>query len=305
MIHTIHWQALERIDGKRGGRYYIGPEGQRLKSVTNILSVINKPALIPWAAKVEREFVIEAAAKLYGDLPTDPTVPRMKRDAFVRTLEQRIGAEKAHQRIAKKATDIGGQAHNLIEWNIRKELGQKPGPEPEVDKNAAVAFAAFQSWWQGAGLKPVRVEQMIFHPGKLYAGTLDLLALDAKGRLGIVDFKTSKGIYPEYVLQVSAYAEAVNAMGHGPVEWAVISRFPKGESEPPFNPETDLHDVELTPELFATFCNALELSEWLDTMNQAAPVSPATENGRSAAGDGDKDGAPVTQGRVPAAREVA
>lgn len=305
MIHTLPWEALQRIDGKRGGRYYVGPDGQRLDSVTNLLSVINKPALIPWAAKVERELVIEAAANLYSDLPSDPNAPRMKRDAFVRTLVQRIGAEKAHQRIAKKATDIGGQAHQLIEWNLRKELGYKPGPEPKVDKNAGTAFAAFASWWKGAGYKPVRVEQMVFHPGKLYAGTLDLLAKDDKDRLGIVDFKTSKAIYPEYLLQVSAYAEAVNAMGHGPVEWAVIARFPKGELEPEFNPDRDIHDVELTADLFETFCNAQLLHQWLEKMNTAAPVSPATENGSSAAGDGARDGTPVRQGRRPAAKEVA
>jgi hypothetical protein len=301
MIHKLPWEALQRIDGQRGGRYYVGPEGQRLDSVTNLLSVINKPALIPWAAKVERELVIEAAANLYLDAPT---TTKMTRDAFVRTLGQRIGAEKAHQRIAKKATDIGGQAHALIEWNIRKELGQKPGAEPKVDRNAGTAFAAFASWWKGAGYKPVRVEQMIFHPGKLYAGTLDLLATDAKDRLGIVDFKTSKAIYPEYLLQVSAYAEAVNAMGHGPVEWAVIARFPKGELEPPFNPERDIHEVTLTPELFETFCNAQVLHQWLESMNKAAPLAPATENGSSAAGEGHKDAA-SRHGRRPAAREVA
>lgn len=293
-IHRIPWDVLKRLDGMRGGRYYETPEGERLPSVTNILSVIAKPALINWAAKTEREMVIEAAANLYLDLPRDPKVPPMKRDAFVRTLEQRIGAEKAHSRISKKAADLGSQAHKLIEWNLRRELGQQAGPEPRVDAGAAKAFAGFQEWWRTSGLRPVRVEQMIFHPGKLYAGTLDLLAIDPKDRLGIVDFKTSKAIYLEYLLQVGgAYAPAVDAMGHGPVEWAVIARFPKTETEPEFNPERDIQPVELDPVLFETFCHALDLFNWLqknDTYKKptAAPASPAqaVEQGSPAAGSG-------------------
>lgn len=294
-IRQIPWSVLQRIDGMRGGRFYEGPEGQRLPSVTNILSVIAKPALVNWAANTERALVIEAAANLYTDLPSDPRVPRMKRDAYVRTLEQRIGAEKAHQRISRQAADVGSQVHKLIEWNLRRELGQHAGPEPRVDQAAGVAFAAFLQWWRASGLRAVRIEQMIFHPGKLYAGTLDVLAVDERDRVGIVDFKTSKAIYLEYVLQVGgAYAPAVDAMGHGPVEWAKIARFPKTETEPAFDVTRDIHDVVLLPELHEVFCHALQLFNWLqanDTYQKqespkkrsaAAPDTRAAGNGVTA-----------------------
>lgn len=284
-ITRIPWEVLQRIDGQRGGRHYIVPdpeggEGIRVPSVTNILSVIAKPALVNWAAKVERELVLEAAANLYLDLPHDPAAPRMKRDAYVRTLTTRIGEEKAHQKVARKATDIGGEAHELIEWNLKRELGQEAGAEPRVSPAAATAFSAFQTWWAGSGLKPVRVEQMVFHPGALYAGTLDLLA-KANDELIIVDFKTSKAIYEEYLLQVGgAYGPAVNAMGHGPITRGLIVRFPKGEAEPAFNPGRDIQEVTGFDRLHQVFRHAQALWEWknaagLDTVAVGKDAAPA------------------------------
>ena len=52
-----------RDDGYgRSTRFYTLPDGETsYPSVTSILSAVNKPALVPWAAKVEREAVMGAA----------------------------------------------------------------------------------------------------------------------------------------------------------------------------------------------------------------------------------------------------
>ena len=103
-------------------------------SVTTILQAAPaKPALINWAAKEERLAVIEAACKLWEDVPLDP---KMSTAAYRATLETRVGTEKAYRKRMMKAADIGKQAHALIEWTLRAELQQKQGPKPAVSDKA-------------------------------------------------------------------------------------------------------------------------------------------------------------------------
>ena len=64
-----------------------------------------------------------------------------------------------------------------------------------------------------------------------YAGTLDVLA-EFNGKLGILDLKTSKGIWGEYSLQVAAYAQAFNeiALPKAETRWILrIDQYQKCE----------------------------------------------------------------------------
>lgn len=253
---------IRQVNPSRGGRYYETADGEKYPSVTSILQVIGKPALVNWAAKVERELVIEAAANLYADLPLNS--PRMNRMAFLATLSDRLGKTKAHERQKAQAAEIGSEAHARVEWALRTQLGQKAGPEPVVQGPALWAFMAFEDWWKDAGLKPVFLEQTVYSQQYGYAGTADLLARDAAGELHLVDFKTSKAIYPEAYLQTAAYAQAVNEMQHGPVTRGIIVRLPKAESDPGFEakPIDDLFSH------FDTFLNVLGLWKWRQRMDE-------------------------------------
>ena len=85
----------------RSSRFYqVGEDAALLPSVTNILNVIGKPALINWAANTERALVIEAAAALWEDAPI---TTKMTRLAYIATLTDRIGKTKAHQKELAKA----------------------------------------------------------------------------------------------------------------------------------------------------------------------------------------------------------
>jgi hypothetical protein len=248
---------IRQVTGKWGARYYESPEGQRYPSVTTILGVLGKPALVPWAAKVEREAVVEAAANLYVDAPPE----KMSRPSYIATLLDRVGKLKAYQKQSAKALEIGSQAHKLVEWNIRKELGQAPGPEPEIGPDALVAFAAYEEWRKSVNLVPIWSEQVVYHPIERYAGTMDLFAmanLRGKAERGIVDFKTSKAIYPEALIQVAAYAKAVEAMGHGAVDVAWIVRLPKAQNDPGFEVVT----IEGLEDLYQVFLNLKAVYNW-------------------------------------------
>jgi hypothetical protein len=237
-------------------------DGQKLPSVTHVLQVIGKPALIAWAANEERAACLGAAADLYLDVAQTPP---MTRPVYLSTLEARIGKEKAHRKTLAKAGEIGSQAHALIEWDLRRSLGQVVGPEPKVVDDAQWAFMAWQDWARAVDLKPLAIEQVVFSLTHEYAGTLDLLAA-VNGVTTVVDWKTGKAIYAEAHLQNAAYRTAINEMGHGPVSHGLIVRLPKVQTDPAF----EVAESPALDELMPTFLHALGLWKWWWAQEQAA-----------------------------------
>ena len=252
--------AVKRVDSPSGRFYRI--DDLELPSVTHILSCIGKPALINWAANQERTLVSEVAADLYEDLRAVSTpMPRM---AYLTTLQARIGKSKAHQRELAKAGEIGTQVHKLIEWNLRRSLGQEAGLEPQVKDDATWAFMAWQDWAQAVHLKPLFIEQTVFSKTHGYAGTMDLLA-EVEGVVTLVDFKTGKAVYAEAHLQNVAYQAALIEMGHTVPATGCIVRLPKVQTDPAFEVVTVPPVVELLP----TFLAVKEVWRWWFAQEEA------------------------------------
>lgn len=263
--------AARRVEVDRRGRFYEIEAGGRFPSVTNILSCVGKPALVNWAANTERSMVIQAAANLYEDLPLSP---KMSKAAYLDTLIRRIGHEKAHTKELAKACEIGSEAHALIEWNLRKELGQRVGPQPVIGDKATWAFMAYEDWRKKAGIKPVMIEQTIWSRTHGYAGTMDLCADVAEyGTLAIIDWKTGKAIYEEALLQNAAYVQALIEMGHAPTTnvYGMIVRLPKLETDPEF--EVRIIKPEEQAELFQAFLAVKRLWEFIQKHSKWAAGS--------------------------------
>lgn len=280
-----------RADTSRG-RFYHVPDPvtgdvAQFPSVTTILGAINKPALVAWAAKEERLAVSEASADLYAELTGQPQLPRAM---YQLALEQRLGKTKAHVKALQKASEIGTQCHAMIEWTLKRDLGQYVGPEPAMVEAAQWAFMAWDDFRQAVSLTPHAIEQVVYSRTHRFAGTMDLLAtLNTQALLGVlerqspveetlaawlmaretamavVDFKTSKNIYAEGFLQAAAYQKALAEMGHGPVDGGLIVRLPKLTTDPGF-------EVAVVPparQLFPTFLAARALWEWQYREEQA------------------------------------
>jgi hypothetical protein len=211
--------SVDQGYGRTSRRYRIPGTDEEYDSVTSILSTIGKPALISWAANQERALVMEAAANLNEDLPVG--APRMSRLAYLATLQARLGKEKAHQKELARGAEIGSQAHGYIEWTLRRERGEAVGPEPRMSDKALWAFMVWQDWQAMVKLRPLALEQVVWSTTHRYAGTLDVLAeITLPGQPGPVpvvgDIKTGKAVYPEALLQVSAYTAALREMEHAP-----------------------------------------------------------------------------------------
>jgi len=287
---------VHRDDGfGRTSRFY-DIDGKLYPSVTTILKVIAKPALVNWAARLERDMLVKAAADLYEDLPI--AAPKMMRQVYEETLARRIGKEQAHAKALRKAGDTGTAVHALIEWNMRRELLQKVGPEPKVDPDGMRSFAAYEEWRQRANLAPVLVEQVVYSKRYAYAGTLDwageldepnfavcrycegigmtdnhvtgaveCVVCKGTGRsriFAVGDYKTGKGIYAESLLQNAALVHALVEMGHATPDdtGGCIVRLPKTGKPSEF--QVRVIAAADQKKLFKVFLAVLELWRWIE-----------------------------------------
>ena len=252
---------FERHDTRSGRFYEI--DGESYPSVTTLLEIIAKPALLGWISKVEREMVIKVAGELYQDCPVDK---KMSAAAWQVTLNNRLGTAKASAKELAKAGEIGSQVHALIEWSLKAELLHDAGPSPRISDQAQWAYMAWQNWRRRVHLKPLYVEQVVYSSEYGYAGTLDLVA-EVNGVLTVLDWKTGKGVYNEAHLQNAAYRQAWREMKQGDPKQGLIVRLPKNVEDPEFEVEVEVVEAKPEEEMFPRFLDAARLWMWQNEMN--------------------------------------
>lgn len=102
-----------------------------------------------------------------------------------------------------KAASAGTLAHSAVESWIRSVPIFWQG-ESEIVSKAQKAFGAFLEWADQTQLKATHTEMPLVSEAHRFGGTFD--AILVKGKRAIGDWKTSNGVYPEYLAQISAYA---------------------------------------------------------------------------------------------------
>jgi len=184
----------QNVRGK--GRHYAHPTtGELVPSITNIIGIMDKPALPRWAAKMVAERAMHLKHSL-GNMSDAEVVDTLKGAPWSKS-----------QRAADRGTDI----HAYLEAHLN-------GLEPEpLSQDAEPYRAAADHWLEYYGPELVATELTVFHPK--YAGTGDLWC-KFDGRMAIVDFKTSKGIYDEAALQLAALWGALTTADGDPVPHA-------------------------------------------------------------------------------------
>jgi len=234
LLSSVQWpeSGCTTYTNGAGGRYYRALHGEfpvPLPGVTTVEKIIGTGtnALIAWSANTERAACLEAAADVFAEGTHDDGPA-----GFVAAVEARLGKARSHQKLVSKAADIGTAAHAMIQWTLREELGMPAGLKPELTDASLWAFMAWQDWWKGAGLKPVRCEQVIWDEKLGYAGSIDAIMEAPDGVLEVYDWKTSKGIYDTHHVQVAAYCHA--ARNWAPVRAGGIVRIPKTVDDPAF-----------------------------------------------------------------------
>jgi hypothetical protein len=169
---------------------YRAADGKKIPSVTTILKIKDPGALINWAYRTGREHgVLEgqgqpAPSGLYegSDILAIGTCVHSMCEAWVKGDEPMLVLEKAleEETVNDKAT---------------------------FRAQAASAYSAFEFWCKGTQLEIVDCEVAVISEVHRYGGTLDFIG-KLNGKLVLGDFKTSNGVWPEYLCQLAAYAKA-------------------------------------------------------------------------------------------------
>lgn len=169
---------------KKPRRQYRDSNGKRLPGVTTVLGVLDKPALVPWAARVAAEAT--AAAIIDGGQPAEQAIE--------------IGRKAPFQR-RQDAADAGTQAHACVEAHYAGELWPEDASDAAracaqrvIDHIAARGYRVIASEWNSS----------LFDVGEGWGGTLDLI-VERGGLVYVADLKTGKGAFDEVVPQLAAY----------------------------------------------------------------------------------------------------
>ena len=182
LIKKYNYAELKRQDGE--SRLYLTPDGESLPSVTTVLNKTkDKSFLKQWRAKVGEA----AAEKIISDASQIGTALHLY-------IERLVNGEQY-----KDLTKIGIQAEKMAKKIVEE------------------SFKDITEIWGS--------EVHLYYPGK-YAGTTDMIGL-YKGRPTIIDFKQTnrpkkREWIQDYLMQLSAYAQAHNALFNTEIEQGVI-----------------------------------------------------------------------------------
>ena len=170
----------------RKHRYTWEEKDVAVKSVTTALKIINKPALVPWAANAAVDCIAE---KLEPGIEYDE----------LEIAEMLNQARNAHYKKKTTAGDLGTLLHKWIEDFIK-------GNDPGLPKNELLrkSVKRFLGWVEQHKVKFLLSEQVIFSKKYQYCGTTDFIC-KIDGKLYVGDLKTSTGVYSEMLVQTSAY----------------------------------------------------------------------------------------------------
>jgi hypothetical protein len=160
-----------------------------LPSVTTVLGIIDKPALVNWAAGQAAEYGRRAL------------VPGR---AYTREEIDWImdNAKKNFRSVSQRAKDSGTIAHDWIEADA-----YGLAPELPTDIAARNSVLSWKKWVADNGVEFLEVEKVVAEPNLGFAGTIDFIArIRSMGwKIFLGDVKTSAAIYREYELQTGAY----------------------------------------------------------------------------------------------------
>lgn len=166
-------------------------DGKPVQGVTTLLrDGLPKPALVYWSAKSVAEYVIDnpdgvEALRLMGRGPAVAAlkgVPWQKRDEA-----------------AIRGTDVHGLAELIIH-----------GEQVDVPEHLVDAVEHYVKWLDAFDVEPLHTELPVASRKWDYAGKFDAIVRIGRGpwagRIALLDWKSSAGVYGETALQTAAYA---------------------------------------------------------------------------------------------------
>lgn len=225
-VDLVDYGKPDPVTGEYKQRYEIDFKDGRYatpRRVSTVLGTLGKPALPQWAANTAVDYLEAKHEEHKGHA-----------EEWYRSFPGYANeARNYHDLKKKEAAEWGKMAHSIIEdflrgkgWPDEERLAATP--EPVLN-----CLGIFRAWWESTEFKRVKyVERYVYNLSESYAGTLDYMPEDSKGRLHLIDWKTSKSIYEDYLFQLAAYAGALKLCSGEDVETATIVRIGKTDLTP-------------------------------------------------------------------------
>lgn len=146
-------------------KIYTNSAGDEVPSVTTILSILNKPALVKWA-----------------------NIMGFKR----RNTDE----------ILQRSADLGTLVHECIEAFLQKEKYNYPDGKDELKADFLERMDGFLSWYKKNEVEAMLQEVELVTD--TYGGTCDFYG-KLNGKHVVLDFKTSSNVYGSMFLQLAGY----------------------------------------------------------------------------------------------------
>jgi hypothetical protein len=160
LLEKLTQKKVFHMDNLPNGRHY-AVVGQReaFPSITNVLGVIDKPALHKWQVKKVLEYVEDSLMRRNGK-PLDEW-------DIIQLLSE---AEAAPDRIRDTAADYGSRAHAMLEAVIK-------GEPVDVANDLEVVLDGYLKWKCQSGIEVKWVEIPLYSVQHRYAGSVDAIGV--------------------------------------------------------------------------------------------------------------------------------
>ena len=152
-------------------------DGTRVPGATTIVGLLDKPFLVKWANKLGK---------------------------------QGIDVTEYVEQTAKLGTLI----HNIIESHTTKtEVDLSEYSDKDIDIAEQIFFKNYMQWESQHKVEPIAIELSLVSEEYKFGGIIDFYAI-LDGIYTVIDFKTSKQISKEHLLQVSSYVQLLKENGY-------------------------------------------------------------------------------------------
>lgn len=181
-------------------RYKI--DGIPVPGTTTITGMLPKEALIPWAAKMTAQYLEDKW--LAGRAYAAEEIASLLKDA-----------KNAHRVKKDAAANKGTAAHAWFESYVKLRIADpksKEIPALPIDPDVLNSVQLFLRFVSTKDITWLRSEVTVASRRYMFGGRFDAI-IKMDGKIFLVDFKTSSGLYYEYYVQAAAYVIACEDMG--------------------------------------------------------------------------------------------
>ena len=234
--------------GNHQYRVVLTKTGKKFKpdSVTRICGIIDKSGpLINWAINNTIDYIRSGI---------QPGVEHS--EAFLEEIY--AIAKRESQRKKTEAADRGTIVHNVLSGVL-----QESDDSGVLEESISLKVRHAKEWLKENQVEFIHIERPIYSRRYRYSGRLDGIGRIG-GRLSLLDWKTGKGMYPEFRLQTAAYNHAYEEeIGEEEIFQRVILHLTEEACIPHYYPRNTLRQD------FSAFCGAQRLHNQIKAIEKA------------------------------------